>query len=44
MEMYVGKTSLSFKILRRSGVNFINVLPSAFTLVDPESVKNTVKS
>ncbi len=27
-----------------SGVNFINVLYTAFTLVDPESVKNTVKS
>jgi len=26
------------------GVNFINVLHSAFTLVDPEIVKNTVKS
>jgi len=25
-------------------VNFINVLRTAFTLVDPESVKNTVKS
>ncbi len=27
-----------------SGVNFINVLHSAFTLVDPESIKNTVNS
>jgi len=26
------------------GVNFINVLCSAFTLVEPKSVKNTVKS
>jgi len=26
------------------GVTFINVLHSALTLVDPESVKNTVKS
>jgi hypothetical protein len=26
------------------GVNFINVLCTAFALVDPESVKNTVKS
>jgi len=26
------------------GVNFINILRAAFTLVDPESVKNTVKS
>ncbi len=25
-------------------VNFINVLRTAFALVDPESVKNTVKS
>ncbi len=28
----------------QTGVNFINVLYTAFTLVDPESVKNTVKS
>jgi len=28
----------------RSGVNFTNVLRAAFTLVDPESFKNTVKS
>ncbi len=26
------------------GVNFINVLHTTFTLVDPKSVKNTVKS
>jgi len=26
------------------GVNFINILRTAFALVDPESVKNTVKS
>jgi len=26
------------------GVNFINILRTAFTLVDPKSVKNTVKS
>jgi len=26
------------------GVNFTNVLCTAFTLVDPESVKNTVMS
>jgi len=26
------------------GLNFINVLRTAFTLVDPESAKNTVKS
>jgi len=25
-------------------VNFINILHEAFTLVDPESVKNTAKS
>jgi hypothetical protein len=25
-------------------VNFINILRTAFTLVDPKSVKNTVKS
>jgi len=30
--------------LLRSGVNFLNVLRTAFALVDPESVKNTVKS
>jgi len=28
----------------RPGVNFINILRAAFTLVDPKSVKNTVKS
>jgi len=27
-----------------AGVNFTNVLRTAFALVDPESVKNTVKS
>jgi len=27
-----------------AGVNFINVIRTAFTLVDPKSVKNTVKS
>ncbi len=26
------------------GVNFINILPTALALVDPESVKSTVKS
>ncbi len=30
--------------LQRSGVNFINVPHTAFALVDPESVKITVKS
>ncbi len=30
--------------LPTSGVNFINVLRTAFALVDPESVKNTFKS
>ncbi len=29
---------------RKPSFNFINVLCLAFTLVDPESVKNTVKS
>ncbi len=29
---------------KRSSVNFTNVLRTAFTLIDPESVKNTVKS
>jgi len=28
----------------RPGVNFINVLCTAFVLVDPESIKNTVKA
>ncbi len=28
----------------RSSVNFTNVLHVAFTLIDPKSVKNTVKS
>jgi hypothetical protein len=28
----------------RPGINFINVLITAFTLVDPKGVKNTVKS
>ena len=26
------------------GLNFINILRTAFTLVDPKSVKNTLKS
>jgi len=30
--------------LSGSGVNFINILRTAFTLVDPKSIKNTVKS
>jgi len=30
--------------LGRTGVNFINILCTAFALVDPKSVKNTVKS
>jgi hypothetical protein len=29
---------------RTSGVNFTNILRTAFALVDPKSVKNTVKS
>jgi len=33
-----------FMHLLHHGVNFTNVLHEAFTLVDPESVKNTVKS
>jgi hypothetical protein len=28
----------------RVGLNFNNILCTAFTLVDPESIKNTVKS
>ncbi len=27
-----------------TGVNFINILCTAFALVDPKSIKNTVKS
>jgi len=40
---YVGGHDIIMVILT-SGVNFINVLHTAFTLVDPISVKNTVKS
>jgi len=32
------------KQTQRPCVNFTNLLPAAFALVDPESVKNTVKS
>ncbi len=32
------------RFVQRPGVNFINVLRSAFMLIDPESKKNTVKS
>ncbi len=38
------QTLLDFACGWRQGVNFTNILPTAFTLVDPESVKNTVKS
>jgi len=31
-------------LLESSGLNFINILRTAFMLVDPESIKNTVKS
>jgi len=30
------------RLIKTSGVNFINVLPTAFMLVEPKSVKNTV--
>ncbi len=30
--------------VNRSGINFINILCTAFALVDSKSVKNTVKS
>jgi len=33
-----------FVLLKEPGVNFINVLCTAFALVGPESVKNIVKS
>ncbi len=36
------KSDSSF--LEQLGLNFINVLRTAFALVDPESVKNAVKS
>jgi len=38
------KSKDNHKVLNGSGVDFINVLRTAFSLVDPESVKNTVKS
>jgi hypothetical protein len=31
-------------VVNQSGVNFTNVLRTAFTLVDPKNIKNTVKS
>ena len=37
-----GKSKMLMKL--RPGLDFINVLRTAFALVDPESVKNTVKS
>jgi len=40
---YVKTTSKTLMIFT-PGVNFINVLRTAFALVDPKSVKNTVKS
>ncbi len=36
------KNIMSFE--ENSGVNIINILCTAFALVDPKSVKNTVKS
>ncbi len=36
--------TLYFIILERPGVNFINVLRTAFVLVDPKIVKDTVES
>jgi len=46
--MLLGSTSA--KAVRRTlmkltpGVHFINILRTPFALIDPESVKNTVKS
>ncbi len=37
---FLGKMFMMFS----PGVNFTNILRAAFTLVDPKSVKNTVKS
>jgi len=36
--------SPTFYLLWNSGVDFINILHAAFTLVDPESIENTVNS
>jgi hypothetical protein len=44
--MYTGPVisiDVPFEEVITSGVNFTNVLRAAFTLVDPERVKNTVK-
>ncbi len=38
------KAALVLLMKLTPGFNFINVLRTAFTLVDPKSVKNTVKS
>jgi len=35
---------LAVSVITRSGVNFINVLCTAFALLDPKRVKNTGKS
>jgi len=36
--------TLKSETFMSAGVNFINILGTAFALVDPKSVKNTVKS
>jgi len=41
----IGTASVKFTLLKlRPGLNFINVLRTAFTHVDPECAKKTVKS
>ncbi len=44
LELRVRVQSSKNKNEKKTGVNFINGLRSAFTLVDPKSIKNTVKS
>ncbi len=36
--------SITIRWWRKSGVNFINILCTTFTLIDPKSVTNTIKS
>ncbi len=42
--MYLLLFHLFFVQFDSSGVNFTNILHAAFTIVDPKSIKNTVKS
>jgi len=43
-EISINVISIKRENLQEPGVNFINVLGAAFVLIDPKSVKNTVKS